>query len=323
VARDPSRAFRILGRGDVVAARGDLPWPAPVRGVVVVHDERGRAWRVLSEELDSSAEHRGRERVRLVVQVAGLEVASGALEERFRRGLVIALVVALLAGGVGAAMLAHLSLAPLRRVAAEVDAVGASSLDRRVATAGLDSELARVASAFNDLLGRLQVAMERQRSFVSRASHALRTPTATILARAEVALRRERPASEYREALADVAVAARESAVLVGQLLVLARLDEGRGARREEVPLEALAVESVRLLRARADEAGIALEVAVPAELSAIGERTALRELLDALLDNALRYTPRGGRVGIRAEPAAGQRVAVVVWDTGPGIPAG
>jgi signal transduction histidine kinase len=318
VAQDPSRPFRILGPAGVVAARGDLPWPAPDGAVSLVRDARGREWRVLSRSFEAGEKHH-RAPVRVWVQVAGLDAASGALEAQFRRGLLGALVVALLAGGVGAAILSHLSLAPLRRVAAEVDGIGASSLDRRVGTAGLDPELARVASAFNELLARLDDAMQRQRSFVSRASHALRTPIATILARAEVALRRDRPTVELRDALADVATAARDSAVLVNELLVLARLEEGRAAAREEVPLDVLAAELVRLLEARAAEAGIALDVEMPPGLAVAGERAMIRELLDALLDNALRYTPRGGRAGIRAVPAP-DGVVLVVWDTGPGI---
>jgi two-component system OmpR family sensor kinase len=272
---------------------------------------------------DERRRGRGGEALAFEVQVAGEAAPHRALEERFRRGLLLAFAAALVVGGIGAAVLAQLSLAPLRRVAAEVDAMGAASLDRRLATAGLDPELGRVAGAFNALLARLEDAMARQRQLVSRASHALRTPVATILTRAEVALRRDRDAAAYREALKDVTSAARESATLVAHLLTLSRLDERRGAPvREDVPLAALADEVVRLLAPRAEEAGVALEVDVPAALVLRADPAALRELAEALLDNAIRYTPRGGRAGVRgAQTPAG--AALAVWDTGPGIPAG
>jgi signal transduction histidine kinase len=318
-AADPSRPFRVLGPVGVVAARGELPWPPPDDGVSLVQDGRGRVWRVMSRSFEAGG-HRHAP-VQVSVQVAGLDASSGALESRFRRGLLLALAVALLAGGIGAAVLAHLSLGPLRRVAAEVDRFGASSLDRRLGTAGLDPELARVASAFNDLLARLEQAMQRQRAFVSRASHALRTPTATILARAEVALRRDRPSAEYREALVEVAAAARDSAALVNELLALARIDEAPAAGRDPIPLDLVAAELHRLFAPRAAEAGIALELDVSAGAAVAGNRAMLRELLEALLDNALRYTPRGGRAGVRTEPARRDEVVVTVWDTGPGIP--
>jgi two-component system OmpR family sensor kinase/two-component system sensor histidine kinase QseC len=225
-------------------------------------------------------------------------------------------------GGLGSAALARLSLAPLRRMAVEVDAIGATSLERRVGTAGLDPELRRVATAFNALLDRLSEAMERQRQLVSRASHALRTPVATILTRSEVALRRDREAPAYRAALEDVLAAARESATLVAHLLTLARLEERRGPpAREDVPLAEVAREIALLLAPRAEEAGVALEVDVAEGLAARADRAALREAVEALVDNAIRYTPRGGRAGVRsAATAAGP--ALTVWDTGPGIPA-
>jgi signal transduction histidine kinase len=91
-----------------------------------------------------------------------------------------------------------------------------------------------VAVAFNDLLARLEDAMSRQRQLVARASHSLRTPAATILTRAEVALRREREPAAYREALEEIATAARESAVLIRHLLTLSRLDERRGCDLDE-----------------------------------------------------------------------------------------
>jgi len=317
---DPAHPYRILGPGGGALAAGDVPWPEAEEGTAVVQDARGRAWRVLTRVAERAGEHHRHAPVRLVVQVAAADAPFGALEERFRRGLLLAILGALAAGGLAAALLAHLSLAPLRRLAGEVDAIGASSLDRRVGAAGLDRELGQLAAAFNHLLGRLEQAMAHQRALVARASHALRTPTATILARAEVALRRDRTGAEYREALAEIAASARESAGLVASLLALARLEERRGALElEEVALDGLAAELLRLLGPRAEQAGLALSAEIPAGLAVTAERAALRELLEALLDNALLYTPRGGRAGIAAA-AGGDGAVVTVWDTGPGI---
>jgi signal transduction histidine kinase len=320
---DPAHPYRIIGPEGQELARGDLRWPSPAERDTLVSDRLGRSWRVVSRALEPREDKRhGRSGPsQVTVQVAGIDAPFGALEERFRHGLLLALLAAFVVGGGAAALLAHLSLAPLRRVAAEVDAIGASSLDRRVGTAGLDRELGRVAGAFNELLARLEDAMQRQRAFVSRASHALRTPTATILTRAEVALRRERTGVDYRAALSEIAAAARESAALVTHLLTLARLDERRKSLQiEDVRVAEVAAELVHLVGPRAEEAGIALACDVPSDLCVRAERAALRELLEALLDNALHYTPRGGRVGIAAK-AESNAVALSVWDTGPGIP--
>jgi signal transduction histidine kinase len=320
--RDTSHPVRVIGPGGQIAGYGTLPWPAPAPGAVTVQGAPDGPWRVVTRRLPGGeAEGGGRHAPTVVVQVAGQEAPFAALGERFREGLLVALVGALLLGGLAAALLAHLSLRPLRRLAGEVESIGATMLDRRVGEGGLDPELRHVARSFNQLLGRLEQAMQRQRQLVSRASHSLRTPTATILTRAEVALRRDRSPEEYRAALADVAVAARESSTLVTHLLTLARLEEPGGtAAREPVPLEPLAAEVARLLAPRAAEAGLVVEVDVPAGLEVPADRAALRELLEALLDNALHHTPRGGRCGVRANPANGA-VALSVWDTGPGIP--
>jgi HAMP domain-containing protein len=230
--RDTSHPVRVIGPGGQIAGHGTLPWPAPEPGAVTVQGASGGPWRVVTRRLSTGdGEEGGRQGQReVVVQVAGQEAPFAALGERFREGLLAALVGALLLGGVAAALLAHLSLRPLRRLATEVESIGATMLDRRVGEDGLDPELRHVARSFNQLLGRLEQAMQRQRQLVSRASHSLRTPTATILTRAEVALRRDRSPDEYRAALADVAVAARESSTLVTHLLTLARREEPRGA---------------------------------------------------------------------------------------------
>lgn len=325
---DPARPFRILGPDGFAWASSRFPWPSataarPLPGVSTLTDPEGRIWHVVTRPAAAGSKHRERGTVPILVQVAGEEAPFLALGHRFRQGLLGALLAALLLGGGGAALLAHHWLRPLRRFAAEVDAIGAQSLDRRIETAGLDRELSRLGAAFNDLLSRLDEAMQRQRRLVSRASHSLRTPAATILTRAEVALRRERPPEEYRAALSEIAATARESAGLIGHLLTLSRLDERqRALQLEEVRLAEVAGEVARLLGPRAAEAGVTLSVEGPDELAVQGERAALRELLEALCDNAVHYTPRGGQAGLRAAPLPGGGAELTVWDTGPGIPA-
>ena len=320
--RDPAHPFRLTGPGGQAwGPRTTIPWPAasgePLR---TVSDAGGRAWRVASGAFEVGGHRR---RATVAVQVAGAVAPFAALEAPFRRGLLVALAGALLLGGLGAALLAHASLRPLGRLAAQVDGIGAASLDRRVALGGLDPELRRVAAAFNALLGRLEAARLQERQLVARASHALRTPVATIRTRAEVALRRERDPAAYREALAEVGGAAAEATTLIANLLALSRLDEhGVAAARQPVALAPVAEEVLRLLGPRAEEGGVALAQAVAPGLAVPGDRAALRELLEALLDNAVQHAPRGGRAGIDAAPA-GEGLALSVWDTGPGIPEG
>lgn len=263
--------------------------------------------------------HRGREE--LVLRVAAPAEAFLDVAQRFRVGLLVALALALVLGALGAGAIAYGATTPLRRLTGDVARIEASSLGTRLDGRGLGPELGVLAATFNALLERLERAFDAQRAFVGRASHALRTPLASILTRAEVTLRRERTAEEYRAALEEIAAAARTSGTLAEGLLALNRADAAKGAAaRERVELKGLVDELERLFRVRADEAGVSFAVAAPEGLAVVVDRARLREALDALVDNALRYTPRGGRVTVSAREDAGAAL-LEVTDSGPGIP--
>lgn len=259
----------------------------------------------------------------LVLRVAAPAEAFSDVAQRFRVGLLVALALALVLGALGAAAIAHRATTPLRRLTGDVAQIEARSLATRLDGRALGPELGVLAATFNALLERLERAFDAQRAFVGRASHALRTPLASILTRAEVTLRRERTAEEYRAALEEIAAAARASGTLAEGLLALNRADAANtGGHRDRVDLVGLGDELARLFRVRAEEGGLAFEVAVPEGLAVEADRARLREALDALLDNALRYTPRGGRVTFSAQ-ADGAAVVLEVTDSGPGIPPG
>lgn len=283
---------------------------------VRTHEVAGRSVRVATRSF--RPEH-GRRGEVLLLRVAAPESAFAAVADRFRGGLLAAVTLAVVLGALGAALIAQLFLRPVRRLAGEAAEIEASTVGRRLTTGGLDPELGRLAAAFNGVLGRLEGALGRQRALVARTSHALRTPVASILSQAEVALRRERTSDEYREALRQIASAAHESAQLADRLLALTRA-EAADAPRDPEPIAARAlVDEVRgLFGPRAEQAGLVLECE-SAELTFAADRSRLREMLDALLDNALRYTPRGGRVRFRVR-AADPGVWLDVEDSGPGI---
>jgi len=198
--------------------------------------------------------------------------------------------------------------------------IEASSLGTRLDTAGLGPGARPAATAFNGMLGRLAHTFDAQRAFVGRASHALRTPLASILSQAEVALLRERSPEAYRSALLSIAEGAKDSARLTDALLALTRADAApNGTPRAPVSLAELALELERLFSPRAEASGLRFSAASPTDAVIVASRGRLREMLDALIDNALRYTPRGGEVrfGVRLEP---REVVLEVVDTGLGI---
>lgn len=166
-----------------------------------------------------------------------------------------------------------------------------------------------------------QQAWERQQTFVANASHELRTPLTLIRASAEFAQRGLAPDDERRELLGDILAETDHTSRLVDDLLLLSRLDAGRlTLTHGQVDLDGLLDDVGRTLGRLADERGVRLSV-TPMPLRITGDATRVRQVLLILIDNALRYTPKGGEIRVSAQPQ-GRSVCVRVSDTGPGVDA-
>jgi signal transduction histidine kinase len=162
--------------------------------------------------------------------------------------------------------------------------------------------------------------METMRRFMADAAHELRTPIAVLRGQAEVVLQRDREPPEYAEALRRIEREAERLGATVEDLLTLARADAGeRPIARERVFLDDLALDAASAARALAERRGVELEVGTFEEGAVLGDPTLLHQLLMIVLDNAVKFTPRGGRVKLSAAAPGGQ-AEVVVEDTGVGI---
>lgn len=208
-------------------------------------------------------------------------------------------------------------LRPLARVAAAVQKRSPSQL-APIGAGGWPREALPLVEALNALLGRLDHALDAQRAFVADAAHALRSPLAALTLQAQLAERAATP-DERGRALADLRSGLARATRMVEQLLALARAEPGVAARTPvRVDLAALARETVATLAPLAAARGIDLGIAQQAPAVVDGDPDALQTLLANLVDNAVRYTPRGGRVdvGVDASPAC-----LRVRDDGPGVP--
>jgi two-component system OmpR family sensor kinase len=192
----------------------------------------------------------------------------------------------------------------------------------RLPVAEPHDELGRLGGRFNALLDRLDDALLQQRRFLADAEHELRTPVARVRTRVEAALARP-PGDGDRQALEEAARELRRTSALLDELLLLARADAGTPAGpRERLYLDDVAMDAMNEWRADATRAGVTLVVDRIEEAPVVAERTLLVRAVGILLDNAIRYTPAGGRVALRVHP--GPSVAVLeVSDTGIGIPLG
>jgi signal transduction histidine kinase len=167
----------------------------------------------------------------------------------------------------------------------------------------------------------VEAAMEHMRRFMADAAHELRTPVTVLRTRAEVALQQRRDPDDYERTLQSIAREAERLAALVGDLLLLARADAGeRLLRRERLFLDDVALDAAGAARVMAQPRGVTLEMADMAEAPIEGDRQLVRQLLMIVLDNAVKFTPSGGRVRLGVVTANGHSVATIE-DTGCGIP--
>jgi len=249
------------------------------------------------------------------------------VDATLRRLLVVMLVVtaAVLAALAALALwVVRLGLRPLSDIGATAALIAEGDLSRRVERAEPRTEVGRLGLALNSMLGQIESAFRAReaseaklRRFVADASHELRTPLSAVRAYAELF---ERGADERPEDLArSLEGIARESermTLLVDDLLLLARLDEGRPLEREPVALDTVVGEAVETARTVEPDRPVTL-TAEPARV--VGDRDRLRQIVDNLLANVRAHTPPDTPVEVRVGRENGSAI-VEVADSGPGI---
>jgi heavy metal sensor kinase len=234
-----------------------------------------------------------------------------------------AIPIAIVLASVGGYFLARKSLAPVVAMSSQAGRIGAANLHERLAVQNDRDELGHLAQSFNSLLDRLSQSFERQRRFMADASHELRTPVAILRGEAEVALSQQtRSLEEYRESLGVLHQEAERLTHIVEDLFTLTRADAGQyPLQPSDFYLDELIAECVHSARTLALAKKICLNLEEASESPIHADESLLRRMILNLLDNAIKYTPEGGRV-IVAGRRAGNEYALNITDTGGGIPA-
>ena len=189
---------------------------------------------------------------------------------------------------------------------------------RRVPGDPTQDELGRLADTFNTMLSSLEQSYATQQRFIADASHELRAPLTLIQANLELARRPGLDPAAQAVAVAEAHTETTRLARLVANLLVLARADAGLPIRREAVELDRLLMDVLGEIRRVAGGQRLAVDQLEPSTVS--GDPDRLRQLLVILLDNAVKYTPAGGRIGLRLA-RDGATAVLAISDTGLGIP--
>lgn len=242
-----------------------------------------------------------------------------AVRDRYFDTLMVLIPLGVGLAALGGAMIARIALRPVDEMASTARRITAEDLSRRVEGRGSGDELDRLADTLNGMLARLEDAFGQTRRFAADAAHELRTPLTALRGGIEVALRMERTPEEYRRVLASSLEEVQRLIRLAEDLLLLSRSLAGPDGARGPVDLEPLVLEVFELGARLGQAAGVAVRVDATAPLTARGDGGALRRALLNLVENAVKYTPRGGKVEIALAGAAGV-AEITVADTGIGI---
>lgn len=241
--------------------------------------------------------------------------------ERFRMLLMATVAGGLLVAAVGSLITATRALRPIADVTETARAIALSrGFGRRLEPIGQRDELGELVSTFNEMLDSLDAAYRTQRQFVDDAAHELRAPVTSIVGNLDLLERaRDLPAEERWAIAAEARAEADRLGRLVNDLLALARADAGLQLEQAAVELDRVVADAVRAMRPLMGN--VPLTVAALESASVIGDADRLKQLLIILIDNALRYTPAGGRVRVSLRRQDDEAV-LAVEDTGIGIEA-
>ncbi|QQX84926.1 sensor histidine kinase N-terminal domain-containing protein [Cupriavidus necator] len=317
--------YQVVGkRGEYIAGDHDLPLPSEEdqghAGLVSLRDDRvaGNDVRVAYTYIDLK-QVSGTQPV--LVQVAETLDKRARLANEIIKGVILPQFVILPLAVVLVWFGLSRGLAPLTAIQQRIRARNpgdTSPIDERAAP----QEITPLVGSFNDLLARLDQSVQTQKRFIADAAHQMKTPLAGLRMQAELAQREQSP-EELRRSLAQIAGSSERTAHLVTQLLSLARMENLAGTGgMAALDLAALAREVVKdwLPQAWARDIDLGLD-ADDHPVMVQGNRLMLTEMLNNLLDNAIRYTPRGGHATVRVSADAFEPFAYLdVEDTGPGI---
>ena len=253
----------------------------------------------------------------IIAVASSREVVDDATERAAAELVVVGAIVLLLAGP-GSWLLTRAALRPVERMRSQAAELQARDVGAGLTVPPTRDELGRLGRTLNELLARLHGAVEHERAFVADAGHELRTPL-TIL-RGELELAR-RPGRSPEQLLETIDVAAEETERLVRlaeDLLVLAREEQALPIRRQSFDVVAM-VDAATTPAAITSAGAVEFLIVGPAVLDAVGDPDRIRQALDNLIANAIRYSPDGGTIRIECSQGAGD-IEVAVLDEGPGF---
>lgn len=254
------------------------------------------------------------------LEVSGFEWSVHQELDRLGQALAVGILLSVLLAMGGGQLLARRALRPVSTLTEAARQIQASNLGTRLPSRfGVHDELTVLAETFNEMIDRLDASFQRERRFTSNAAHELLTPLTTIRNGMEIVLRRDRAPEVYREKIRTTLVDVDEMIAKVRGLLQLARVERMGETPHEPVDLSAVVRRHVDRLHERAAAKDVTLDAALDGPVLVRADAVRLGEIVDNLIDNALKYTPSGGRIAVEIH-AEGEQAVLAVSDTGVGF---
>jgi len=258
-------------------------------------------------------------RNRRLIQFA-LEVSSEeAMLARYRKRIALVLGLGILGSSIAGIVIARREMRPLAEITRAAKHITATQLNERISPGAWPKELTELATAFDEMLSRLEESFTRLSQFSADLAHELRTPINNLMGEAEVALARGRTPAEYKLVLESSLEECGRLARMIDSLLFLARTDNAETeVQRTTFELRKETQAVLEFYEAVAEEQAVELSVTGQAMLSA--DVILFRRALSNLLTNAFKYTPRGGQIIVTIQLMSDATLAVSVADNGAGI---
>jgi heavy metal sensor kinase len=245
---------------------------------------------------------------------------AGEVLREFRQVLFIIVPVTMSLLVIAGYFLVKRMLRPIQTITETAQEIEEKNLSRRLEVRSND-ELGKLSSTLNHMFERLENAFKRERQFTADASHELRTPLAIIQGESSLALREERSGEEYKKSLDSISQEAARMSSMLKKLLFLARSENHEiQPDFENIDLKESLADLATDIKVLCEEKSIDFKLNAEKHLAVKGDKYKLRELFLNLLDNAIRYTPRGGKISLTLKQED-NKAHIVVKDTGIGIP--
>jgi len=254
------------------------------------------------------------------LEVTGFEWTLHEELSRFRQYLLVLIAISVAFSILGGYWLSKRALKPVAAINEAAKSITATDLDKRIpANYQVKDELTDLAETFNMMLNRLQKGFEREKRFTSDAAHELMTPLSSLQSDAEIMLRKPRSKEEYRETIQRMLTETRRMSEMVHLLLQLSRVESVHHSDSEVVNISRITEVVTGNHEQKAAEKDITMNVSIDPNLYVRANGAYIEEIINNLLENAIKYTPRDGKIDLQLRHSSG-KVVVHLSDTGIGF---